>query len=130
MSIHLAPDIEAGLLAEAAARGVSVDILIREALLAYRRQPYSGPPKVRAVPCKDRRAEMAWVSHPDLQYVGQWVVLEGSNVVASGPDGKALYQAVRDRGIESPFLFYVAPPSPTPFAGGWRTESHSNLETP
>jgi hypothetical protein len=119
MSIHLAPDIEAGLLAEAAARGVSVDVLIRKALQAYRRQPHSDPPEVRVVPYKDRRAEMDWVSHPDLQYVGQWVVLEGSKVVASDPDGKALYQAVRDRGIESPFMFYVAPPNPTPFVGGW-----------
>ena len=72
-----------------------------------------------AGPFKDRRREMAWTMRPDLQYLGEWVVLEGDEVVAHGTDGKAAYEAARAKGIASPFLFYVAEPNPTPFAGGW-----------
>jgi hypothetical protein len=47
------------------------------------------------------------------------VVLEGSQVVASGSDPKQLYQEARARGDSSPFLIYVSPDEQEPFAGGW-----------
>ena len=62
---------------------------------------------------------MAWATRPDPAYSGQWVVLEGSRVVASGADGKALYDEAVGKGIRTPFLIFVSPEEGEPFAGGW-----------
>jgi hypothetical protein len=115
MSIQLAPDIEAGLRAAAAARGMDVDALIATAVKAYLR----AAPTPRKVPSRARSAEMAWASRPDAQFFGKWVVLEGGQVVASGANPKQLYEDVRARGISSPFLIFVSPDEQEPFAGGW-----------
>ena len=42
---------------------------------------------------------MAWAARPDPAYSGQWVVLEGSCVVASGADGKAVYEEALGKGV-------------------------------
>jgi hypothetical protein len=130
MSIQLAPDVEIGLRAEAAARGIEVDILIGKAVRAYlleappREAPAAPVPTSRHVTFRDRSAEMAWAASPDLQFVGKWVVLEGGEVVASDSDPKRLYEDVRAKGISSPFLIFVGalddqPDNNEPFAGGW-----------
>src|SRR5258706_9487729 len=116
MNIHLTPEIEAGLSAEARARGVSVDAVVAEAVGDYLRRN-GGPSSVRRAPCRERRAEMAWAVKPDPQYFDQWVVLEGSEVIAAGPDPKRIYQEVRAKGISSPFLIYISSEEPEPFAG-------------
>jgi hypothetical protein len=67
----------------------------------------------------DRRLEIAWTIKPDLNYLGEWVALEGDEVVAHGADGKAVYESARVQGISSPFLFHVSEPDSKPFAGGW-----------
>lgn len=120
MSIQLAPDIEAGLRAEAAARGMDVSALIATAVKVYLRE--TQPPPVatpRRVPSRARSAEMVWASRPDPRFLGKWVVLEGGQVVASGSNPKRLYEDVRARGISSPFLIFVSPEEQEPFAGGW-----------
>lgn len=120
MSIQLAPDIEAGLRAEAAARGMDVDALIATAVKAYLGETPTPPVlTTRRVPSRARSAEMAWASSPDTQFFGKWVVLEGGQVVASGSNPKQLYEDVRARGISSPFLIFVSPDEQEPFAGGW-----------
>jgi hypothetical protein len=87
MSIQLAPDIEAGLRAEAAARGMDLDALIATAVGAFLR---GAPPITRRAPTRDRSVEIAWAASPNAQYLGKWVVLEGSHVVASGSNPKQL----------------------------------------
>ena len=124
MSIQLAPDVEAGLRAEAAACGMDVDALIAAAVKAYlwNRSGETSPlpvPATRLVPFSTRSAEMAWASNPDAQFFGKWVVLEGGHVVASGSDPELLYEDVRARGTSSPFLIFVSPVQQEPFAGGW-----------
>jgi hypothetical protein len=109
MSIQLAPDIEAGLRAVAAARGMDVDALIATALRAYLREAPARPVSAsRQVPSRDRTAEMAWAASPDAQFIGKWVVLEGSQVVASGSNPKRLYEDARAKGVSSPFLIFVS----------------------
>ena len=117
MSIQLAPEIEAGLRAEAAALGISVDSLIVNAVKAYLGD--LPPSATRRVPSRDRSAEMTWASHPDAQFIGKWVVLRGGHVVASGSDPKKLYEDVRAKGDSSPFLIFVSPDEQEAFAGGW-----------
>ena len=117
MSIQLAPEIEAGLRAEAAALGMSVDALIANAVRAYLRNgtPTAPGPAVS----RDRSAEMKWASQRDAQFVGKWVVLQGGDVVASGSDPRQVYEDVRAKGDPSPFLIFVSPDEQEPFAGGW-----------
>jgi hypothetical protein len=125
MSIQLAPDVEIGLRAEAAARGIEVDVLIGKAVTCYlleapaREAPAPPVPTSRPVTFRDRSAEMAWAASPDLQFVGKWGVLEGREVVASDSDPKRLYEDVRAKGIASPFLIFVSSDNNEPFAGGW-----------
>ena len=116
--MQLPPDIAAGLRAEADARGIDVDALIVTALQAYLRETMA-PDRTMRVPSSDRSAEMAWASHPDAQFFGKWVVLEGRQVVASGSNPKQLYEDVRATGLSSPFLIFVSPDELAPFAGGW-----------
>ena len=124
MSIQVAPDVEIGLRAEAAARGIEVDVLIGKAVRAYLREAPTrevlalSVPTSRQVTFRDRSAEMAWAASPDLQFVGKWGVLEGREVVASDSDPKRPYEEVRARGISSPFLIFVSSENHEPFAGG------------
>ncbi|HEY3741943.1 MAG TPA: DUF5678 domain-containing protein [Bryobacteraceae bacterium] len=118
MSIQLTSDVEAELLAAAEARGVSVDVIVAEALDLYLANRPAGS-GARTVPAQDRTAEMRWAEQPVAEYRGTWVVLEGSKVMASGPDPSAIYEQARKSGIYSPFLIYVPREEPEFFAGGW-----------
>jgi hypothetical protein len=118
MSIQLAPEIEAGLRAEAAARGMGVDALIATAVKAYLREAPAVPTS-RQVSSRGRSAEMAWAASPDAEFFGKWVVLDGSQVVASDSNPKRLYEDVRAKGFSSPFLIFVSSDEHAPFAGGW-----------
>jgi len=47
-----------------------------------------------------------------LAYAGQWVAVEGEEIVAHGDDPAELASEARSRGIPSPCVFYVEPPQP------------------
>ena len=117
MSLQVAPELEARVRDLAAARGVSVDVMLEEALRLFQKR--SDAPVVRRVPEVDSSREMAWIATPDLQYVNQWVALAGSDVVAHGTDGKAVYAEARAKGFVTPFMEFVEEPDTTPFVGGW-----------
>lgn len=120
MSIQLAPEIEAGLRAEAAARGMDIDALIATAVKAYLGDAVAPrvPPSRRVHP-RDGSAEMAWAASPDAQFAGKWVVLWARQVVVSGSNPKELYEDARAKGDCSPFLIFVSSGEHEPFAGGW-----------
>lgn len=68
----------------------------------------SEPPTGSSGP--NRQVEQAWRrSHEETLrgYVGQWVVLEGEELVAHGPDPAKAVAAARVRGIRIPYVFYV-----------------------
>jgi hypothetical protein len=119
MSIQLAPEVEAGLRAEAQARGLTIDALVATAVNAYLRDNNRVQATTRRVSSRDRSAEMAWLANPDAQFIGKWVVLQGSKVVASGSNPKKLYEEARTAGDQSPFLTFVPAGEQEPFAGGW-----------
>ena len=67
MSLQVAPEIEARVREVAAARGVSVDAVLDEALrLLQKRRDATVSRRVAEV---DSSREMAWIAKPDLQYV-------------------------------------------------------------
>jgi hypothetical protein len=57
-----------------------------------------------------RARELAWRrAHEDeLQaYAGQWVVLEGEEIVAHGEDPASAAEQARSQGVHIPYVFYV-----------------------
>jgi hypothetical protein len=73
------------------------------------RQFYAGE-KVRSSQGR-RSQELAWrKAHTDYlrqAFLGQWVVLEGDRIVASGPDPVEVVKRARTLGIRSPYIFRV-----------------------
>ena len=45
-------------------------------------------------------------------YAGQWVVLEGEDIVVHGENPIQLVEMAREAGVEVPYIFYVDPPRP------------------
>lgn len=62
--------------------------------------------------------EHAWVDAHRDEYLGQWVAVEGDNLVAHGDNPREVYLAARDSGIEVPYLVRVENRE-EPFTGGW-----------
>ena len=58
-----------------------------------------------------------WLDEHRDEYVGQWVALEGDHLLASGPDGRAVYEAARAAGVRAPLVTRVEPRDELPFAG-------------
>ena len=67
--------------------------------------------ELKLPPIKDRKRELAWRrSHLDelqSRFAGQWVVLEGEEVVASSEDAARAIETARASGIAVPFVFFV-----------------------
>jgi hypothetical protein len=47
----------------------------------------------------------------------RWLALEGDRLLASGRDGRAVYEAAREAGVHAPFVTRVEPRDALPFAG-------------
>ncbi len=57
-----------------------------------------------------RSTELAWRrNNPETlsRLVGEWVVLEGEEIIAHGDDLSQLVEQARTRGVEVPYVFYV-----------------------
>lgn len=117
MSLQVAPEIEARVRDLAAARGQSVDAVLDEVLRLLQKR--NSPPPARRVEPTDSSLEMACIAQPNLRYVNQWVVLNGSEVVAHGVDAKAPVAEACAKGVTTPCLHFVHEPSPDPLFVGW-----------
>jgi hypothetical protein len=66
-----------------------------------------------------RQREFEWMrTHVDemRRLAGQWVVVEGEEVVAHGKNALRVAAGARRKGIAVPFIFYVEPPDAEPGA--------------
>jgi hypothetical protein len=79
-------------------------------------QAESRPTSIRQTVSRDR--ERQWLAENRTRYVGQWVVIEGDRLIASGPNSRDVFQAAKQAGIQVPFLIQVEPEDQLPF-GGW-----------
>ena len=61
--------------------------------------------------------EQRWLDEHREEYLGQWVALEGDRLLASGADGRAVYEAARAAGVRAPLVTRVEPRDALPFAG-------------
>ena len=117
MSIQLAPDIEADIRAAAALRGVSVDVLIREALDAIRGKTAAGNGGKFAKRLADHTARLDWMKEHRAEYVGRWVVFDGLKFIGADFDAKRLYKTARAQGVKTPAITFIEPEDSRPFAG-------------
>lgn len=61
---------------------------------------------------------MARIAEHWREYAGQWVALDGEQLIAHGDDPLPFKEIARSRGIERPFIAQVQKDD-SPFTGGW-----------
>ncbi|MBS1811421.1 MAG: hypothetical protein JST84_24885 [Acidobacteria bacterium] len=65
-----------------------------------------------------RRREYQWIREHRDEYAGQYVVVEGDQLVAHGADGRQVLADARQAGIKIPFIVRLESLDEPPF-GGW-----------
>lgn len=89
---------------------------LRELREALDREPQNSS-QVPAIE-NQREIERRWLDEHRDEYLGQWVALEGTRLLASGEDARAVYSAARASGVHAPYVMRVEPHDELPF-GGW-----------
>ncbi len=64
-----------------------------------------------------RRAKQ-WIAEHRAEYLGQWVALEGDQLISHSFDAKQVYAEAKAAGIRSPFIVRIIE-EPTHFLGGF-----------
>ncbi len=59
-----------------------------------------------------------WMAAHRAEYLGQWVALEGDQLISHSFDAKQVYAAAKAAGIRSPFIVRIIE-EPTHFLGGF-----------
>lgn len=67
-------------------------------------------------PFVDRTLEDEWLRLHEREYIGQWVALKGSELLAHGPVAKEVFARARSLGI-SDALFYLVEDPDIPYIG-------------
>ena len=72
------------------------------------------PRRPASPPLNDRQREAVWRrEHREFlqdHFAGQWVVLEGEQIVAHDENAARAVAEARDKGVAVPFVFFVEPP--------------------
>jgi predicted DNA-binding antitoxin AbrB/MazE fold protein len=69
----------------------------------------------------DPALEMEWLSRHREAYAGQWVALDGGELLAHGNDARAVRDEARAKGIRLPMLVRIPDEPSLPSAGSCRT---------
>lgn len=67
---------------------------------------------------KLRRREQEWIEKNRDKYAGQWIALDGDNLLSFGRDGRKVYIEAKSKGVKVPFVVHLEPLDEMPF-GGW-----------
>ncbi|MDX2029886.1 MAG: DUF5678 domain-containing protein [Blastocatellia bacterium] len=76
--------------------------------------PRRVPPPVES---KDRTRENLWLAEHQHSYVGEWIAIEGDQLIAHGADADGVFQAAEASGVDRPLVIYVDALDDPPFAG-------------
>jgi len=74
--------------------------------------------RVKRVPQPDRSREMRWIKGHREEYAGQWIALDGDQLLSHGTDAHQVFAAAR-RLVTSPFFAHLEPEDEAHFIGGW-----------
>lgn len=61
----------------------------------------------RVKPINYRTDEMAWIGANARSYRGEYVALQGNQLVSHGTNGRAVIAEARAKGIEQPLIYHV-----------------------
>lgn len=64
------------------------------------------------------KASEKWLKENREKYLGQWVCLEGDELIAHGADGLEVHRRAKEKGIKAPYLVRVIE-EPENFVGAW-----------
>ena len=73
-------------------------------------EPDPAAPSSKSVASGHRSRELEWCrTHAEVlrQFAGQWVVLEGEEIVAHGNDPLQVVTEARVKGIQIPYIFHI-----------------------
>lgn len=73
------------------------------------------PRRVEVIDCS---RELRWVKEHRPEYVGQWVALDGDQLLANGPVAQEVYDKARGLGVQVPTVLRIEASDELPF-GGW-----------
>lgn len=65
----------------------------------------------------DRRREQHWLHLNGPRYAGEWVAIEGDQLVSHGDNGIVVLQEAQAAGVQHPLLMQIPKEPPLPFAG-------------
>lgn len=70
-------------------------------------------------PAPDSMLELKWLQEHQKDYAGEWVALDGDQLIARGSSAREVYQNAKRSGIQVPFIAWVeSEEDQLPF-GGW-----------
>lgn len=67
-------------------------------------------------PYIDRTREYEWMKQHEREYIRQWVALKGDQLIAHGPEAKAVFAKARELGINDAIVYLVVDPD-IPYMG-------------
>jgi hypothetical protein len=70
----------------------------------------AGRARKRRSPARTRERELAWLAQHRAhlsRYAGEWLIIEGDDLIAHGPDYLAVLKKARRRGVLVPFAYRV-----------------------
>lgn len=67
---------------------------------------------------RTHHGERAWIEAHRDEFLGQWVALDGDQLIAHGGDARTVYDEARAHGTTSPYLVHVTPKVEA-YVGGW-----------
>lgn len=80
------------------------------------------------LPARDYSRANEWLEKHRDEYDGQWVALDGDNLIAAGFDGKEVTQTVRQLGINGAYLVFVEGSNRPRFISGGVFFSQESLQ--
>lgn len=89
--------------------------IVRPEFKAYQIPPGRRVPLAETL--KDRSRELAWLMKNQGDYAGQWVALEGDELIAHGYDLKQVSDEAKTKGVDDPIFAHAEDPNALPFAG-------------
>jgi predicted exporter len=69
-------------------------------------------------PNKIRILEREWLNENRAAFAGQWVALDGDELLSHGTDGRQVYVEAKAKGVKVPFVVHLEAEDELPF-GGW-----------
>lgn len=64
-------------------------------------------PKTNKDEIKKLQQSMKWLDENRQKYLGQWVCLDGNNLIGHGTDAVKLYKQAKEKGVKVPFVEHI-----------------------